>query len=441
MTAMHPDADLGPDVLVGQVIDTMPARKQLELTGRAGLVELGVDPDDFVDEETEAQLRRAMPDNTRDTLRWAYGFLIGYCGRTGRRHDPPTVATIRQMIKDAYKMTDASGKGLGRYGRPYAPQTIATVVYCLSMIFDRVQWANPCRHPLVADQLKGYQEDYETDGHRTDEADELTHDQNVMLARTYDLATVQGLRNATMIRGQFDLGCRADEWCKVRGEDVVWLSDDRVKITFVRTKGRTQTKGGKKRTVGMQAVPSVDGDVDPVRLLRRYYLARISAGWDGTGPLWVEVYRGDRRKDYETTGKLAGSFKTEPMKYAAYADVFARVIKKTQLGIDPVTGRRVQHYTTHSNRIGMIDKASKMGLRLEDIAPRTGHSPASPVIHKYLRQQLQWDDANPGVVIRLGVAAERGAAAAAAGTDKRSEKAAKVARRLVQRQVRPHESS
>jgi integrase len=394
---------LGPDVVRGEVIGAMPDRKELVLVGRAALAELGVDPDELVDARTEEQLRRATPENTLDLLRWAFGFLIRYCGETGRRHDPPTVGTLRKMICDAFYMTDGQGRGRGRYGRPYAPNTIATVIYCLSMIFDRLQdrldKPNPCRHPLVADQLKGYREDYAAAGHRTDESDALTPEESVALARAQDLGTVQGLRNAAMLRGQYDLACRADEWCKIRGEDLAWLDTDRVLVTFVRTKGR------KPRTVPMQAVDGADADVDPVRLLARYVKARLSAGWDGTGPVWVHVSRGDRRKDYEETGVLGGRFRTDPMGYDAYADVFARAIRRTGIGLDPVTGKRVRHLTTHSNRIGPIDAWVRAGFRLEDIAPRTGHSPASPVIHKYLRHVPPWGDRNPGVAIRKASAA------------------------------------
>lgn len=402
--------DTGPEVVRGELVAGLPGRQELILEGRAALAEQGVDPDDFVDERAQEQLRRAMPDNTRDALAWAYGFLIRYCGETGRRHDPPTVGTIRQMIADAYHMTKADGTGRGRYGRPYAPATIELVVYCLSMIFDRLQWVNPCRHPLVADQLKGYRRDYLVrDKHRTDEADALTNEQSMVLARSQDLATVQGLRNAAMLRGQFDLGCRADEWCKVRGQDVVWLDEEHVVVHFV------ETKNGKPRKVPMQALPEFpvvqdgkvvgtvanpDWDVDPARLLNTYMKARMSAGWDGHGPLWVEVARGDRRLDFEETRILGGRFLHTPMKYGAYSAVFNRAVLKTGIDLDAVTKKKVRHFTTHSNRIGLIDEASKKGMRLEDIAPRTGHSPASPVIHKYLRERPQWDESNPGALIR-----------------------------------------
>lgn len=396
---------LGPEVVVGEVVGTMPARKELVLAGRAAMVDLGIDPDELVDARTEQQLRRATPENTIAALRWGFGFLIRYCGMTGRKHDPPTVGTIRKMICDSFYIVTKAGKGPGRYGQPYAPKTIELVVYVVSMICDRMQWVNPVRHPLVSDQLAGYREDYVDAGYRTDEADALSNGQNVALARHHDLATVQGLRAAAMLRGQFDLGCRADEWCKVQGEDLKWLDGNRVLVTFRRTKGR------KERTVAMEALPDeADYDVDPVRLLSLYVSARLSAGWDGRGPLWVEVRRGDRRNDWEETRLLAGRFLDGvQMGYQAYAKVFNRTVTATGIALDPNPNvpmdkkRTVFHFTTHSNRIGMINEAVRRRYRLEDIAPRTGHSPASPIIHKYLRAVPQWGDFNPGVGIRKDI--------------------------------------
>lgn len=388
----------------GEIVEGLPGRKELMLLGKAALAELGIDPDDFVDAETEEQRRRGQPENTRDTINWGFGFLVKYCGLTLRKHDPPTVGTVRQMIKDAFYMVDKDGKGRGRYGKPYSPNTIATAVYIVSMVCDRMQWTNPVRHPWVHEQLAGYKEDYEAAGHRTDESDAITHDESVALARACDLGTVQGLRLAAMLRGQFDLGCRADEWCKVRGEDLQWVTEDVVKVTFVRTKGR------KKRTVTMTANRAIDWDADPVRLLTAYYQARRSAGWDGTGPLWVEVHRGDRRIDFEETGILGGRFLTKPMTYKAYALAFGRIVVAAGVGWDPIAKRRTRHITTHSNRIGMIDAAFAAGLRLEEVAARTGHAPGSKVIADYLRSVLDRADNNAGLTVREAEAAKRAAA-------------------------------
>ena len=391
---------LGPDFVVGEIVAGMPGRKELIQHGKAAMADLGIDPDELVDARTEEQLRRATPDNTIAALRWGFGFVIRYCGLTSRKHDPATVGTIRKMICDSFYMVDSAGRGRGRYGQPYAPNTVELAVYIYSMICDRMQWVNPVRHPLVADQLKGYREDYAAGNYRTDESDALSHTESVILARSQDLATVQGLRNAAMMRGQFDLGCRADEWCKVQGQDLAWLDEDRVLVTFVRTKGR------KKRTVPMQALPGFDGDADPVVLLRSYVRARMSAGWDGTGPLWVEVHRGDRRNDFEESHTLGGRFLSTQLGYKAYSMVFNRAVAATGIAVDPVTKKRSRHYTTHSNRIGMIDEAIRQGMRAEDIIFRTGHSPRSKTVWDYMRHVPPWDAQNPGVLIRQAAAAK-----------------------------------
>jgi hypothetical protein len=387
------EPSLGPDEVQGAVVAGMPNRKDLTTAGRAALVALGVDVPAEEDDEAD------RPGSTRDMLRWSYGFLVSYCERTDvkLRRDPPSVATIRQMIRDALYMVGAGGRGRGRYGKPYAPNTIATIVYCLSMLFDRLQTGpNPCRHPLVGAELERYRLDYEAAGHRTDEAESMTNAESVALARSFDQGTVQGLRNAAMTRGQFDLGCAGDEWCALLGEDLEWVDDDRVLVTFRRLEGRTV------RTVPMQAVRDVDPDVDPVLLLRRYVTARTSAGWTGKGPLWVEVYRGNRRKDFETDGVLGGKFlDRRPLRVGAYADVFTRAVARVGLGRDPQTGKRVRHLTIYSNRVGMVAGAYANGFTLEEIAARTGHSPAAPAVRRQLVVGAPpWDNANPGVVIR-----------------------------------------
>lgn len=443
----------------GVATEAVATRKDLIVAGRAALVDLGVDSDDLVDARAEAQIRLATPENTLDVLRWAIGFLIRYCGQPSRprRHDPPTVGTIRQMIADAFYMVKKNGDPPGRHKQPYAPMTIELLVYALSMIFDRLQWVNPIRHPLIEDQLKGYKTQYELAGYRTDESDALSNDQNAALVRSYDLGTVQGLRNAAMVRGQFDMGCRADEWCRMQAKDVRWESDERVLVTFI----ASTTKGSKKRTVPMQMhkpklglgpdvleqtradlrgrlvwltaqigagqdtpgtvqeIQAVAGrlqdlaeaavwhaeeatylDIDPVRLLLAYWRARQSAGWDGTGPLWVEVNRGDRRKDFAETGTLGGRFRTEQMTYNAYAKVFDRAVLATGIDLDPVTGQKAWRFTTHANRIGFINEARRRGFVLEEIGRITGHSPNSPALARYLRETPLWDGDNPGLAIR-----------------------------------------
>jgi integrase len=384
------------DVVDAQVIDDMPTGEDAVKLGRESLAGMGVDPDSWVDAETDAQLLRGTPENTLLAMQWGWGRWIYWCGNTHRQHLPGHPNSVRQYIKDHWEMRRADGQRCGRRGQPYAPKTVELAVYAISMVHGRFGFHSPLEDPKVAKQLDGYTVDFEAAGFRTDESDPLTYEQNVALARSQDLGTVNGLRNAAMLRGQFDLGCRAGEWCHVQGEDLVWESEDGVLVTFTRTKTK------QPRTCGMQAVRGVDWDVDPVRLLLTYYRARRAAGWDGRGPLWVEVNGSpQRRLDFDESGILAGKFLTGvEMVRKAYEKVFNRAIQKIKLGIDPVSGLKSKHFTTHSNRSGLIVAAVEAGVPQVEVAARTGHSLASANFQKYFHPTTQLGDRNPGAVIR-----------------------------------------
>ncbi len=389
------------DLVEAEIIDDIPTDDELITRGRAALVDAGVDPDDWVDAETDAQLNRATPKNTVSVMCWAFGRSIFWCGRTGRKHDPMAVGSVRQYIKDHWEMRNSRGERRGRGGQPYAPATVELAVYGLSMVYDRLQWPNPVGHPLIELQLEGYAEDFAAANFKTHESDPLTHDKSVALARAQDLGTVQGLRNATMLRNQFDTGCRANELCHVQMEDLQWDSEDKVRIKFRRTKGRQE------RTVTVQAVRNVDWDVDPVRLLLALYRALRSAGYGPAGPMFPNVRVGQRRKDFEETGILGGRFLDTQIERKAYEDVFNRAVARTGIDLDPVTKERTYHFTTHSNRSGMITRAIQAGMSREWIRRRSGHALGSPTFERYFRPEGEDEGDNAGVAIRRAAQALR----------------------------------
>lgn len=381
-----------------------PGRKELILKGRAALADLGVDPDSWVDAETEAELRNAISENTVESTRAAWGAMLFYTGFTGRRDDPPTSATIRQWIKDHWHMTrvDEHGRTVkrGRQEQPYAPATVAQRVYLVASVCRRLGWAVPTDDPKVSDQLTAYRIKFEDAGFKSFEADPMTPELSAELVRrACDLGTINGLRNATAFRLQFDTGCRATEMLKILGKNVRWLSDDRAQITFVQTKGR------KPRTVSVEAVRDVDWDVDPVRLLSLYTEARRSAGLGDDDPFFTEVsHAARRRKDFDEAGVYAGSVLRHPWTYDAYQMCWDRAVKKSCIDIGP-KGTRYR-FPSHANRAGMITRAVQARIPLERVAKRSGHAPGSPVIHRYYRADDAWGDDNIGVTIRRRKAEE-----------------------------------
>src|ERR1043165_3133099 len=407
-SAVAPPIFVAPEVaLAGE-----PGRAELILKGRAAFADLGVDPDDWVDAETKEEPENPRPKNPVDALRWAFGALIHYCDKTGRRHDPPTSATVRQWVKDHWEMTKVDSQGRtvkrGRGGQPLAPATVSTRVYLIAMICNRLGWHSPTKDKLVADQLDAYRIKFEDAGFRTHEADPMTPELSVELVRgACDLATINGLRNATMFRLQFDTGCRASELCDVLAKDIHWETENRVLITFTKTKGR------KPRTVAVEAIryievdangevqfiPNPEWDADPVRLLALYDSARTQAGLTKDGPFFTECsHASQRRKDWEETGIYAGKILREPMTYNAYALAWGRAVRKS--GIDVGPRGTIRRFPSHSNRAGLITASVQAGIPLEDVGRRTGHAKGSPVLAAYYRSDRMWGDDNAGARVR-----------------------------------------
>lgn len=390
-----------------------PGTVQLILKGRAALADLGHDPDDWVDAETDAEHRAARSADTVQLQLWALGALVNYCGITGRRHDPPTSATTRQWIKDHWHMTRESDAGgrvkRGRLQQPYSPSTVSTRVYLIAGICNRLGWQSPTRDPRVHEQLDAYRIKFEDAGFKTFEADPMTPEMSVRLARAAcDLGTVNGLRNALAFRLQFDTGCRATELVEgLRIDQVMWLAEDRVQLEFVQTKGRKPRKvyvqglptiPDPKDPTGRRQVRNPDWDVDPVRLLG-LWLDLLGRMQITSGPLFREVsHAGQRRKDFAESGIYAGKVLREAWRRGEYQQCWDRAVRKSGIDVGP-RGTRLR-LTTHSNRAGLITAAFDAGMPLEAVAFRTGHNPGSDAIRRYLRSDRRWDDANPGVLVR-----------------------------------------
>jgi integrase len=388
-----------PDVVEAEIVEDMPPRRELILTGRAALADLARNPDDWVDADTDRELIEGIPKNTRAAIEWGWGRFVWWCGQRGRQHMPATPATMRQYIKEHWDMTRTLPSGQvvkrGRYGQPYAPDTVELAVYIVSMVHQWKGYPSPTRHPFVHKQLKVYRDKFEAANFRPDVPDAMTHEHNVAMARACNLGTAGGLRDATMLRLQFDTGARASEICHIQHQDVRWLSDDQVEITISRAKA-----GGAAgaRKVGVEAVRDVDWDVDPARLLRR--LMDFQAGQGITsGPVFRQARNGPARKDFAETGIVAGRYTDVELVYGDYDVAFKKALAASGVDRD-AAGRRVLHYTTHSNRAGHITEAVDEDVPSEVVSQRTGHSPGSDSFRRYYRSGRRFGKHNSGAAIR-----------------------------------------
>jgi integrase len=385
-----------------------PPRKELIRQGKAFLADIDFDPDEAVPAEVDEMFREGVPVNTLDTYAYQWARFVHWTGQVGREHRPPTVGTMRYYIwshwSAIYKTGRRAGQLRGRRNRPYAPNTVSTAIYAVSAVLQWLGEATPMKHPFVAKQLDGYSARWAGRGHQPDEAHALSPDEAVTLARACDQSTVQGLRLATMMRLQDDLGARASEIIGLNRANVTWLEGGeapKARIWIARSKTDKRAKG---RALIVEAVPDVDGDVDPALLLARWEDYLTSVGYTGEA-LFPDVNAAPPRAD----GKISGSIKGGRITARAYEKAHDRAVLNSGVDKDPRTGEKNRRVTTHSHRAGMITRARDLGMLAEEVAARTGHSKASNTIHKYWRGGTDIGDANAGTRIRL--ARKRAAAA------------------------------
>lgn len=378
------------EVVEGEIVaEVEPARKELILLGRAGLTNITHNPDDYVDPEVDRALRDAIPANTVAAMEYQWGRFIWWCGQTRRQHLPATPATLRTYIMAHWEMRRPDGRKRGRNGQPYSPATVEQAVYLISKIHRHWGYVSPVRDPKVELQLKAYRKKFRDGQFQQRKAHALTHDESVAIARAGSLATVAGLRLACASRLQFDTGARAGEILNLLMRDVTWTSDG-VAIVHI-----SWSKTQQPRDVAVERVPGVDDDVDPERLLGLWYAARRAADAKPTDFLFVEVEHGGPRKD----GTLGGTMTNEPWDYEDYELAFVRAVRRCGVDVDPRTGLS-RDVTSHSNRHGMVTAGVNAGIPLEKMASRTGHSPASPVLHGYYQAGTLTGAQNPGTLIR-----------------------------------------
>jgi integrase len=410
-----------------------PPAQELILRGRAALVDIerNPNPDDWVDAETEAELREAIPENTLKLMAWALGAARWYCqerrGFAVREYMPMTVATVRNWIKDHYTMTRPDGRLCGRRGRPYSPETVATRIYLMAKIWKLKGYVSPIGHPKVQLQLRAYRRKYEAAGFKPDEAHPVTHAESCAIGRACQTFTFGGVRNRAAFRLQYDTGMRASEMLAIRVEDIRWEAPEWAGPGYtgpmnatIRIRKSKTDQDAIGREIGIEYVPFLvdedgdpvlgdggepvahpDVDMDPAALLGEWVRVLREHGYT-RGPVWREVLpTGTPRAD----GSLAGKLLEGPWTYEKYENALKYYAKKAGVDVDPVTGEK-RRITSHSNRAGHITDAIDAGEPVEKIALGTGHAPTGS-IHGYYRNKRRFGSANTGAQVRRRVVRRR----------------------------------
>lgn len=386
---------------------------RMDIRGPRGLLPAYADladPDERVPLEVDEALRDAIPKTTWDTLDWGWGRFVRWCGATGRKHDPPTIGTVRAYIWAHLTWTTADGVTLaGRDGQPYAYATVETALGVLCTVLQWQGYPSPWKHPGVRKQLAAYDKKLREMGIMPREAYAPTPEEQFAMIRTRDMTQVAGVRDAAALALHMATGMRAAELVALDETDLEWVTDAKLLVT-VRV-----GKGGKSRKIPVQwadededlddeaaaAAAAFAADVDPLVLVSEWEDLKRARGIPPGGPVFLECRVGKKRADGTHSGVIdAGKRMTKE----AYQKMHDRAAHKAGVDIDPKTKKK-RHLTSHSERAAYITNGTDAGVPLERIRPFTGHSPNSPVIFRYVRSGLRWDDHNPLVQIRRAAAA------------------------------------
>lgn len=374
----------------------------------------GYDPDGQVAAETADMFAEySLAKNTRYAYTYQIIRYVMWSGDTGRRHlpdpDEPAeqwltemVTNLRDWVAANYTMRRADGRLRGRDGQPYSPDTVRLSLAAVSKLYERRgHTVAPTHHQDVRGQMRAYARRWAEDRNKRDIAYVPTWTEVVALARSCDLGTVAGIRDAFLLRVASETGRRNSELVAMNWDDIAEVVPGGVwRIDFPTSK--TNPYGDRVDQATVQAdlgdgeMPALAPDVDTIRLGMLWRRVCGARGLVGKGlPVFHKVRGGTRRKD----GSLSGVVLPEQMDRKNYQDVIRAAGHRCGVLYDPVTGE-VRKLVPHSMRAYMATWGAAAGLPLAAICDQGGWNRNSPVVLRYMRLGATLNENNPGVRIR-----------------------------------------
>lgn len=375
---------------------------------------VGYDPDGQVAAETaEMFAEYSLARNTRYAYTYQIIRYVIWCGDTGRRHLPDKdeaperwltemVTNVRDWVAANYAMRRADGRLRGRDGQPYSPDTVRLSLAAISKLYERRgHTVAPTHHQDVRGQMRAYARRWAEDRNKRDIAYVPTWSEVVALARSCDLDTVAGIRDAFLLRLASETGRRNSELMAMNWDDiaevvpkVVWRVDWPTSKT--NPYGDRVDQSTVQADAGDGETPALAPDVDTIRLGMMWREVCRARGLVGKGlPVFCKVRTGTKRKD----GSLSGVVLPARMDRKNYQDVIRSAGHRSGMLYDPVTGE-VRKLVPHSMRAYMATWGAAAGLPLAAICDQGGWNRNSPVVLRYMRLGATLNENNPGVRIR-----------------------------------------
>jgi integrase len=332
-------------------------------------------------------MERGVAKNTRRRLRDAWKVILKFTSDHGYIECPMPVETCVKMIDWCWTQT-------GRYGQPYSPQSVKSMLWALTKAHNVARrpdgirgYVSPVKSEEVRRAFRGYRQKYVAKKYRSDMASPISPDEAVAMIRTVDTRSPQGLRDALAIAFLYDGGFRAGEIVVsdedrpgIRWEDVelraevTWEAVDWRRPEAIRLFGPDDAGGVLRRVDHLVVhVPMSKTDQEgygdevllyahprefafncPVRLFIAWQKLLREQGHARRGTMLRIVLHGNKAPADGRPKK--GTLTEQPMAYPGLAYAFARWVRDAGLQ-DPEGFLR--HLVLHGMRAGAAEAAAE----------------------------------------------------------------------------------
>lgn len=319
--------------------DLLPARNS------RSVVEAYVEP--ALDPETLDLLRSSVSPSTWRTYQRDLVTIEEWCRARGVRSLPATPSTVANYVAASMKDLRAS--------------TIERRVATWSTWHEAQGHSgeeNPTRSTIVRKALQGLRRRAENPVQATPL---LVDDLTSILVATPPTG-LQALRDRALLTVGLALGRRRSELVALTVEDLQRVDTPRRGYVVTIQRSKTDQEGE-----GQSAwLPRTGSSTCPVAALDAW----LAAASITSGPVFRSVNK------YGTVGEKLTDRSV------------ARIVKAAALR----AGLPEARWSGHSLRAGFVTEHARRGSSTRSIARQTGHSPTSPVIHRYVRLAAPWED-------------------------------------------------
>lgn len=406
------------------------------------------DKDGRLSAEAQAMYDAGEVESTANTMAYQFLRFVLWCYENNLEPLPTDKVTCQEWIAANYTMKRPDGKLRGRKGQPYAPATVRLSLSAIARAHrryftrnpaelaryfrdnpgeleaaaarrgrDRGAMPTPTAHEDVTRSMKGYAKQWKKAGYREDVADSITVDELYAMVRTCDIdLTVQGLRDAFLMRLASDIGRRNSELMSLDWADLRWVHSGLLRVTIPWSKTNQDATAGDVAPV--EADTFLEPSLDTLRLGLMWKEECASRGFKD-GPVFRQVRgTGVRRKDGSRSGVILAARMTKKN----YIDVVAQAARLSGVNLDAAGD--IRHIVPHSLRVYFARRSFAAGVSIGVVCDTGGWSRSSPVVINYDRQAESEREGNtPGARIREAEQKRRDAEAARAAAAAAGEQA------------------